>query len=518
MRRPLLFSGSRPVCVSPATRQALLVGTAVTVACLAMNLIRNHAGLHSRHFELGTEYFHIAVALREGRGFSDPFGAGTGATGWMPPGYAWLLWLTNLLTRPGERLYSDAFVPALIVLKCLAIGVSAGLTWSVLRTWRLPRAYLMAFPVAWTALVAWAQWEQVTTSTHDGWWIAFIACLCVHGMARLASGRPPPSLALGLCLAALSSPVLYAAAFVPLAARGLTLAACSRAAGWRSGLRPVLPALLLSLGCAGAWSLRVHAATGIWAPVKTNAGFELWQAQERTDRGVATHSTFVFHPASDAPLREEYVRLKEKAFLEKYTRAATAALAADPARFLGQVLHRAQNALLWMQRRRDTLQVAGVMLAPVRDELTAARLVAPEADAEHWRFLFLDRSDQERAGTLARLSPQAGNYMRSVWQHYDAEMSAEPWVVRLGLRELAHSGLVSLAWALFVFRAAPRVRRRLLPVLFLYAAALAPYILVSHYYRYQEGLIGLQVIAVVAAAGACCTPRGRRPGFGPAAG
>ncbi len=49
---------------------------------------------------LGWEYGYIAAALVEGRGFADPFGAGTGATAWMPP----LLAFSFLSTCIGDNI------------------------------------------------------------------------------------------------------------------------------------------------------------------------------------------------------------------------------------------------------------------------------------------------------------------------------------------------------------------------------------------------------------------------------
>src|SRR3954469_26052683 len=43
------------------------------------------------HQHLGGEYFNIAQAIVDGRGFSDPFGEATGPTAWMPPLYPALL-------------------------------------------------------------------------------------------------------------------------------------------------------------------------------------------------------------------------------------------------------------------------------------------------------------------------------------------------------------------------------------------------------------------------------------------
>src|SRR5947208_16916318 len=51
------------------------------------------------HQHLGGEYFNIAQAIVDGRGFSDPFGEATGPTAWMPPLFpallAFILWVVR---------------------------------------------------------------------------------------------------------------------------------------------------------------------------------------------------------------------------------------------------------------------------------------------------------------------------------------------------------------------------------------------------------------------------------------
>jgi hypothetical protein len=473
------------------------VGVVVALVCAALNIARNHAGLHPRHLELGSEYFQIAVALAEGRGFSDPFGAGTGATGWMPPAFSILLWGVNGLTGGAGRHYSAVFIPALIGLKCLCLGAGTGWLWGVWRDCRGAggRAGL-GFFVGCVVVLGWGQWDHVTASMHDGWWVAFVAALCLRGVVGLRRRRPSGVLAAGLALAAFSSPVVFAATLAAVLARTLTLARVSRRAGWRLGLRPALPALALGLACFGGWSARVYASTGIWAPVKSNGGFELWQALEHTSAGVPTHSTFELHPGANAVARAEYAAEGEKGFVERRAQEARARIAREPALYLAHVVNRARNAFVAMQRRRDTFQVGGRIPDALREELVRERLLVPGPEAGKWRFLFLAEDDARRNERLSRLSSEAGALLRTAWSYFDKEERAESWWSRLDLPEFAVSGLVSLAWVAALRLASARLRRRIALLLIFYLGMLAPYVLVSHYYRYQEGVMGVQALAL----------------------
>ena len=57
---------------------------------------------------LGAEYLNIGLALAQGQGFSNPFGAATGPTAWMPPLYPFLLAVLILLF--GNLLFVTAAV------------------------------------------------------------------------------------------------------------------------------------------------------------------------------------------------------------------------------------------------------------------------------------------------------------------------------------------------------------------------------------------------------------------------
>ncbi len=481
-----------------ASAQAWWVGAGVAILCLAMNVARNHDGLHARHLELGGEYFSIAVAMADGRGFSDPFGAGTGATGWMPPGFAVLLWLTNALTGGEGRDYAAGFFPALIGLKCLCLGFGAGLLWSILRDWGLGGRGWVGFAAAWGLVVAWAQWEHVTAMMHDGWWVAFLVVLCLRGVVSLRQGRPSFLLAVAMGLAALSSPVLFAATLGVLGWRSLILAKVSRRAFWRMGMGPALPAVLVGVACFVGWSLRGWSSVGILAPVKTNGGYELWQAQELTLRGVPTHSTFELHPLVHQEARARYVEQGERAFVQIHGQEAWRLIRENPGRFLAQLRHRAVNAFVLMERRRDSLQVGGAIPSAAAEELMREKLLIPAPDPGQWRFLFLAGTDKERARQAGNLSPEAAEILRVAWAYHDEREGQRSVWDLLNPREVVLSGLASLSWVAACCLAAPRFRRRIALGLVLYLGVLGPYVLVSHYYRYQEGVMGLQVLAMAA--------------------
>src|SRR6187399_1135408 len=71
-----------------ALRQGITLSCVIVATALLFERI-THPTLQRLH--LGAEYFHVARALADGRGFSDPFGEATGPTAWMPPVFPMLL-------------------------------------------------------------------------------------------------------------------------------------------------------------------------------------------------------------------------------------------------------------------------------------------------------------------------------------------------------------------------------------------------------------------------------------------
>jgi hypothetical protein len=289
---------------------------------------------HSMH--LGAEYFNIAKALVDGRGFSDPWGEPTGRpTAWMPPMLSFftagLLWLFE-----GDKDLVMAVVVfmqvyALIGTGLLVLAVSAPTT-SRLWAWIAAAIFFVA------VLCNYHSWFQ---NTHDYWLILIVVDLIVAGFCwyrPLDSKKQAAGWGLfgGLC--ALTSPIA-----------GFSWGICTLLLGLRQRCWSRLcMALLCAVLAVSPWTIRNYLMLGRLIPVKSNAAYELYQSQCLQPDGLL--QDFRGHPYGHAGReRFEYNRLGEMDFLDVKREQFWKSVWADPEDFLDRVAARFFGTLLWYE-------------------------------------------------------------------------------------------------------------------------------------------------------------------------
>jgi hypothetical protein len=279
---------------------------------------------------LGGEYYNIAVAISEGRGFSDPFALGTGPTAWMPPVYSSLLAALTVLAQ--ER---DAVALIVLVFKNLTlIVVGLAVYASGPRPTRVPRWIRLAIYSVW--LLVFARWFFMLT--HDCWLIAGLITALYLSAVRLERTAPDRgrSLAWGGLggLTALTQPVL---ALVWLVLTGLLAARPER--------RKILWALIPFAVFTSIWVARNQLTFNRLILVKSNLSFDFHQANVDPGTGVLSEHSFVDHPINQ-DRKGEYARLGEAAFVERYHSAIRNKLNTEPGDYVKRVRNRALAATL----------------------------------------------------------------------------------------------------------------------------------------------------------------------------
>lgn len=429
----------------------------------------------------------VAAALVQGRGFSDPFDGGTGPTAWVSPLPVWVE--AAVFLALGVK--SAASAGALLVLAVLGLAWANALLLSALAPYGpWARAAASAAFLAYCTLVPSGPLEVLSEA-----WLDILLSMALLWSALQAARTPSVRGRLALLAVAVAAPLDNAGLAV---ATGLVVAGLAWSHWPAAGaLRLPMAAAALAAASVGAWTARNFAAFHRIVPLKSNGWFELHLANVDSDDGLPRMATVLRKlPFFDIAEFERYARLGEIAYVESYKAPTLAALRADPGHFIGNILRRAGDALVFCRREGG----GAATRLHLRQE-DAVRLVA--------------------SGDLILLG-QSGS---GLWARIDAdpaEMSA-----RLHAMHLVDEGAVWRDWAekRLAFDAAYRGPAAIVtgfltagvPVAaLLFCALLAggwppspaawatligfgmllPFVLVNHNERHQLPLVGLQAVAI----------------------
>lgn len=274
---------------------------------------------------LGAEYYNIAIALVEGRGFSDPFGETTGPTAWMPPFFSVLL--AGFLAVLGNRVAVSEAIVFLTVVSLSAVGVMLFRMAKRSASWLSPYA-IVGLYVLWL----WAFYFWFFFLTHDIWLLTLLVAsmaYVIHGHSVDGSWSRWRWALLG-SVAALASPSLAVAWFGMSAVLFLT----SRA------LRKDLVVAAALAACATApWLARNAVQFHEFIPTKSNLFYEAYQANYRYEGGIYDN-TWNEHPNVSSRVRFQYAALGEMRFTDEYEQKFRLALEKEPARYVHNVVNR----------------------------------------------------------------------------------------------------------------------------------------------------------------------------------
>jgi len=251
----------------------------------------------------------IAHALALGKGFSDVFGQGTGATAWLTPVYP-------LLLAGIFRIFGIFTIKSFIAAVALNITCSAATCVPIFYAGRKIASVSVGATAAWL----WAIFPNAIMIPYEWIWdtslTVLLAALILWFTLKLAESQRARDWCLyGLLwgFALMTNPAL--AALLPFL---LGWAAYHRSQlAWRS-LALVALALSMVLVCCTPWTVRNYVAFHRFVPLRSTFPFALWLGHNR-----------VFDPRSPVTTRitpyeegREYKQLGETAFMrEKWTEA-----------------------------------------------------------------------------------------------------------------------------------------------------------------------------------------------------
>jgi hypothetical protein len=231
--------------------------------------------------------------------------------------------------------------------------------------------------------------------------------------------------------------------------------------------------------------------------MKSNLWFDFSMANVLDPDGVAAESTFFrFHPALGvASVRTEY-RKGELAFMAFHRQRALRVVSDRPGMLLTKVSRRLWNAAILLGRETDMVDSAFILDAPTQAYLMRRQLLVGSPGGCAWSSLDLDEDVVKEH--LRGLAEPVRVRLLNDWRRARLAQAEKirGWDSRLW--GLAHALLPTLA--LLIGALSPAVRRQ---PCFRFAAALyliylAPFVLVSHYARYQLSAIGLAAFLISA--------------------
>lgn len=329
-----------PVNVNPRWRRFVLHPNARVFIALSLGFLALSVALGSRpgasemRQHLGAEYYNIARAIVDGRGFSDPFGERTGPTAWMPPLYpaliAGLLFLTQ--SRP--------VVAAIVVLlSSLSWAFAGTIVYAVSRRQASAASPWVAVALFCTWVVAFARWTLELT--HDVWLLGlFVSCLVILVFRSFVVGRRAP-VAWGVFggLAIATSPIL---------AFSWAATACFGAFTRIGNRRDWAMAAAIAMALAAPWIVRNYATFGHLIPTKSNFYYDAYLANVVDSDGVYDGESLAVHPFVSDASRFEYARLGETSFLSKYKEKLLLEAKSKGFKPIARrIVHRARSAL-WL--------------------------------------------------------------------------------------------------------------------------------------------------------------------------
>lgn len=308
MQAPVVCHGAPTEAASsrwgrPEIKVALTLGGIVFLFSLLLGKFAD-SGLARTH--LGAEYFHIARALADGRGFSDPFGEATGPTAWVPPVFPALIAGLLLLFKSKS-----------LAAGCVVCLTNLALVWIGTSIFAIVRRHCQKIPPAFAAFV-FATWIL----TFNFWFLVLtndcvLIALSVHFMVlavvqAIYYGTVQPW-RWGILggLSALTSPA------VGFTWGCMTLLFFLRGPGRRSSW---IAAGVIAAALVAPWTARNYITFQQFVPVKSNLAYEAYQANVIDADGVYDMTTTEQHPYSQPDMRFRYAQLGELAFVAQHKR------------------------------------------------------------------------------------------------------------------------------------------------------------------------------------------------------
>ncbi len=476
------------------------VGLFTSLVFLMVSISIEKIDSNSYFIYYGGEYGAVGAALAQGRGFSDPFSMGSGATAWVSPLLPAIIGIIIYIAN----LKVTATYWILLLIKIFSLGFGAGLIWAVLQK---NNRGLASVCYLWMGILCFFYRMELFSLYHDEWLIFLVISLAFWAWHKRSALSGKIALVVAFSAAALCNPILWGALFiVMLAFNRKDYAYDTQSIECRRSIRrnkisahkTFWIAASISFLLIVGWTVRNWIQLEMLAPVKSNAGYEIFQAQISSRNGVPDASTFAKHPIIfNATEHQAYGVLGETAFIRARRDMAISRILADPTDFCRRVAQRFVNAFLFTASPVNTAVVDSRINRDDLERLRKTGFVVYRNDKSIW--IDLDDPDKDLIKVLPSLDLADPQLARDNWR----SMSEGYYWYRFSWDRIIGGSLIGgMPWIAFFIAILLRRRLESTPgiwwaslLLFFY---LMPYVLISHYMRYQIPLLGMQAILLAA--------------------
>lgn len=436
-------------------------------------------------YSFGWEYGNIAASIVQGQGYSQPFEGSEKATAWMLP--VTTLIYASVFTLFGMKTPSAMW--ACVLLSCLLWSCCAYYLYQSARLISRELA-LLAIVLLWVYLVL----HKVTVkSLADFALINLLSVMTIyHLYYYLEYGRKYGGLLLLALLLPLVSPGLFLAFVLILASRfGRLLIAARRKHGQKISFSQILYLGLASVVVMMVWGYRNYQVLGKFIPSKSNFWYEFYQANMADDDGVVGPRTFrTYHPSAHGQYRSIYDSLGEIDFLELMKQRSKAEFTLS--NYVRRVGNRAEFAFIKSREINLKLPADTSSLTLLDKELLHRKGLVQSGE-----WIALDMDSETFTNTIKSIDLEEEKALVSDWKAKKKVFNkqAEENIFNLA-RENSLSLIPFLCMILGMVVRHIRRNRLFQLVVAIYIIQLLPYLLISHYIRYQYYGLALQVLIV----------------------
>ena len=467
----------------------IIVASTTGLVLLLLSLVFAY-DMPATHYSFGFEYGNIAASVVEGQGYAGPFEDSVGPSAWMLP----INTFVYIAIFAIFGIKTTAAMWACIVTNCVLWSLCA---YFLYQTGRLFSGKLALIAVV--ALVCLLLLHRtIITSLFDYALLNLLTIATVYFLYHYLYHQTHYRVLLGLAvILPLASPGLFLAFALLLMVRFVYLLIrrsdfpLDKTTFFRSNYSKIVYLGFASVVVMSLWGFRNYQALGRFIPSKSNFWYEFYQANMADDDGIVNSRTFrTFHPSVYGQYRSLYDSLGEIGLVDYMAqRSQEEFLLPD---YLERVGRRAQFAFVYSPNTSLKLP-ADTASFPAEDEA----IMHWEGLMQNGEWISLDVDSAAFMNSVNRLSLHQKAAITSDWVEKKAVYDREMDDLGSFIREASVSLIPFLCIVLGIFIKSIRTNPLFQLTVAIYCIQLLPYVLVSHYLRYQYYLLTLQALLML---------------------